>query len=479
MATTSHGIKDGQVKISKRVEKELHNTKVVVRRLPPDMTEKKLLEIFLDIPQYSYFYFAAGDSSLGDLASSRAYFSFIDEASIVPFRDEYDGLLFESVKGHKYHAVIEFSPYQGIPKRSKKKADSRLATIEQDADYQMFLETLDVKKDPPTMAELSAYVDSLSASKAPEVQKTPLIEYLTENHRRGGRTSKRSKPVGDLKRRSKDSSRATKESRYSTEDGTNDSGGSKEWGSGKTKKEPSEKCAMKSETNDSSHSTAFSSSAAASKWLGSSSDRSKEKERGSREGGRGWKEEGWEGGGWTERNGEGRREGRGERGRKGGRGGRKEVAEGWGVRSDGGRKDGGDREGGSGYREKRSKQSGEVEGKAKEYSIKNKDRPDQAIYSRGKSRRDYNHPSSNEGCTEVKKGAKEWEEGSHGTSNRSEGLKKREHVNGEKIRSRSGGWDEYGGRSGGKGWKHEGGGGGRRGRNRDAYHESTSSYHDK
>lgn len=468
--TTFHGVKDGQVKISKRVEKELHNTKVVVRRLPPDMTEEKLLEAFSDIPQYSYFYFAAGDSTLGDFSSSRAYFSFVDEASIIPFRDKYDGFLLESVKGHKFHSVIEFSPYQGIPKRSKKKVDSRLATIEQDADYQMFLESLSVKKEPPTMAELSSYVDSLAGSKIPEVQKTPLIEYLTENHRRGGRTSKRSKLAGDLKKkRSKESLRTVKESRFKGEDGAKDCGGSKEWGTEKSKKEPREKGVKKSEVNGSSHSTAFSSSVADEKWLGSGSDRSKEKERGSREGGRGWRE-GREGGGWPERNGEGRREGgRGERGRRGGRG-RKE-----GTEEGGGRREGG--EGGSGYRERRGRQSGE-EGKAKEDSLRNKDRPDRVIYSRGKSRRDYNHSTS----TEVRKGAKEWEEGSHGQSSRYEGLKKREHVNGEKSqpRGRSGVWDEYSGGTGGKGWKHEGvGGGSMRGRNRDVHHESASSYHAK
>lgn len=209
MATSSS---DGPIKISKRIEKELHQIKVVIRKLPPDLTEEKFLEVLSDIPPHSYFYFVAGDPSPGNFSFSRAYFAFIDEASIVPFRDEYDGLYLESENGLKYRAVVEFAPCQGIPKKMKRKPDTRIATIEQDPDYQAFLETCEVKIKPPTMAELSAYIDTIGTNKVPEVQKTPLIDFLLDTgHRRGGRSGKR---AGDSKKRHiKESSKPVKESR--------------------------------------------------------------------------------------------------------------------------------------------------------------------------------------------------------------------------------------------------------------------------
>lgn len=207
MATSNS---DGPIKISKRIEKELHQSKVVIRKLPPDLTEEKLLEKLSDVPAYSYFYFAAGDSTLGGPSFSRAYFAFTDEASILPFRDKYDGWYLESESGLKYRAVVEFAPYQGIPKRQKRKPDARVATIEEDSDFQAFLEAAETKMKPPSMAELSAYIDTIGTAKVSEVQKTPLIDYLLD--RKSGRSGKRQKSsVSDSKKRQ--SSKPVKDSR--------------------------------------------------------------------------------------------------------------------------------------------------------------------------------------------------------------------------------------------------------------------------
>lgn len=188
MATASS---DGPIKISKRIEKELHQSKVVMRKLPPDLTEDKLLEALPDLPPYSYFYFAAGDPTLGRLSFSRAYFAFTDESAILPFRDMYDGMYLEAENGSKYRAVVEFAPYQGIPKKQKRKPDTRIATVEQDTDYQAFVEASEVQAKPLSMAELSAYIDTIGMNKVPRVQKTPLIDYLMD--RRSGRSAKRLK----------------------------------------------------------------------------------------------------------------------------------------------------------------------------------------------------------------------------------------------------------------------------------------------
>jgi regulator of nonsense transcripts 3 len=44
--------------------------------------------------------------------------------------------------GNEYPAIVEFCPFQKIPKKKPKKPDSRKGTIEEDSDYKNFLENL-------------------------------------------------------------------------------------------------------------------------------------------------------------------------------------------------------------------------------------------------------------------------------------------------------------------------------------------------
>lgn len=201
-------------KTTKRVEKELHQTKVIVRRLPPDYTETKFLQQFGPLPQHNYFYFNPGDPSLGPLGFSRAYINFEDEDAVVPFRDHFDGLSLRSDKGQLCKAIVEFAPYQSIPKRTKRKPDARCGTIDQDADYKTFLESYNSKPEPLPSIELSSYVEELEATKVSEIQKTPLIEYLQKTHPGKSAKSRKNKAyvVETKKRKSGDSkSKSSKE----------------------------------------------------------------------------------------------------------------------------------------------------------------------------------------------------------------------------------------------------------------------------
>ena len=463
---------DGQAKVSKRVEKELHNTKVVVRRLPPDMTEDKLFELFTDIPEYNFFYLAAGDPTFGELATSRAYFSFMGESSIIPFRDKYDGLPIESDKGQKYRAVIEFAPCQSIPKRLKKKADSRLATIEQDQDYLGFAEIAHFKKEPPTMADIAAYVDTLAANKVQEVQMTPLLSYVMDNHRRGGRSSKRSKAAsGESKKKRSKESKTTKESRSKNEDGSKTgSGGTKEWG-GKSRKERAGK-KLDIDTAPSISPTSVEgkgASGSSEKITDKGKWREEGKGKGWKEGSRGWRDDGaWEGGSEPDRReGEGTREGKKEKlGSKGVR----RSGEGSGRDED----QGGDR---GMYKEKRSTKKSNDERKPKASGVRNKDRPDQAIYSaRGRSRGggEFNHAYSKDrdGSYEGRK-TKEKSESSHVQSGRSDEWRRRDQMNGENPKFYGYGEDYGGGEAKGRS------GGSRRGKRRDAAHSESTSGYDK
>ena len=167
-------------KISKRVERELQQSKVVVRRLPPDFTEEQFLEMFSPLPPNNYYYFTPGDPTLGPYGCARAYINFEDESLIIPFRDQFDGFILTTDKGHKYQAIVEFAPFQGIPKKMRRKQDARAGMIDQDADYQAFLKEYESKPEPLPSVELSTYVEEIKATKSPEVQITPLIQSLLE-----------------------------------------------------------------------------------------------------------------------------------------------------------------------------------------------------------------------------------------------------------------------------------------------------------
>ncbi len=172
-------------KISKRVEKELHQNKVIIRRLPPDITEERFRETINPFPDHTYFYLAPADHTLGPLGCSRAYIAFEKEEEIVFFRDQYDGMILESEKGGKYRAIVEFAPYQGIPK--KRKPDYRCGTIDKDSDFQSFLQSLDNGPEPRPSVNLETYLEELEASKIQDVQVTPLIEYLRDKRSGRGR----------------------------------------------------------------------------------------------------------------------------------------------------------------------------------------------------------------------------------------------------------------------------------------------------
>lgn len=50
---------------------------VVIRRLPPTMTESTFLEQVQPLPDYDHMYYVSADWSLSVSASCRAYFNFL------------------------------------------------------------------------------------------------------------------------------------------------------------------------------------------------------------------------------------------------------------------------------------------------------------------------------------------------------------------------------------------------------------------
>lgn len=119
----------------------------MIRRLPPSMTQEQFLEQVSPLPDYGYFYFAKADMSLGHLAFSRAYVDFVNQQDIFEFREKFDNYVFVDAKGLEYPAVVEFAPFQRVPKkRFGKKKDLKCGTIESDSYYINFLENLKTKE---------------------------------------------------------------------------------------------------------------------------------------------------------------------------------------------------------------------------------------------------------------------------------------------------------------------------------------------
>lgn len=115
---------------------------VVIRRLPPTMTEEEFAKQIDPIPDHDYFYFVPADWSLGVNATCRAYINFCNHDDIFIFRDKFDGYVFVDNKGSEYPAIVEFAPFQGLPKGKSRKKDLKSNTIETEPHFLAFLESL-------------------------------------------------------------------------------------------------------------------------------------------------------------------------------------------------------------------------------------------------------------------------------------------------------------------------------------------------
>lgn len=106
------------------------------------MTEEEFLKQIDPVPQHDYFYFVPADFSLGLNATCRAYINFCQQSDIYIFRDKFDGYVFVDSKGSEYAAIVEFAPFQGLPKVKSRKKDLKANTITTEAHYLTFLESL-------------------------------------------------------------------------------------------------------------------------------------------------------------------------------------------------------------------------------------------------------------------------------------------------------------------------------------------------
>ncbi|KXZ48188.1 hypothetical protein GPECTOR_30g284 [Gonium pectorale] len=175
-------------------------TKVVVRGLPPGMTEETFKTVLDSISRerYSWLSYYPGKFSLKRMVFSRAYVNFLTAEDVYDFKQRFDGHVFIGQKGHQYRCAVEYAPLQKVPALEEKPHPLE-GTIEKDADYMAFVEALESGRTPGvpvartgggTATDLPSAAAAAAATSAGagegKVVMSRLMEYLVAKYSEGG-----------------------------------------------------------------------------------------------------------------------------------------------------------------------------------------------------------------------------------------------------------------------------------------------------
>ncbi|VDK47153.1 unnamed protein product [Anisakis simplex] len=179
---------EGKVKVKRKAP-----IKVVLRRLPRDMTWKEL-QIQLDpIPETEFTQFVAVNAEDGlekclrkdsKFANPRAYFVFKNDEDIETFRDRFSGYVFIDSKGSEGVGLVELAPNPKVSRNKvddSKKRDRKCGTIDTDLEYKKFLDDRE-NASKITIVPIEERIKEveLKEKNAHEnaIQETPLTQYL-------------------------------------------------------------------------------------------------------------------------------------------------------------------------------------------------------------------------------------------------------------------------------------------------------------
>ncbi|XP_024635574.1 regulator of nonsense transcripts UPF3 isoform X1 [Medicago truncatula] len=166
-----------------KARSEKGRTKVVIRHLPPSLTESDLIQHIDNrfSSRYHWFVFRSGNTSYRNQKYARAYLDFNSPDDVFEFAEFFNGHVFVNEKGVQHKAVVEYAPSQRVPKLSTKK-DGREGTIYKDPDYLEFLKLISKPQEHLPSAEIQLErkeAEQAGASKeAPIV--TPLMAYIRQ-----------------------------------------------------------------------------------------------------------------------------------------------------------------------------------------------------------------------------------------------------------------------------------------------------------
>lgn len=164
--------------------------KVLVRLLPPEITEDELVASVseLHLQHTTWRSFQAGKRYKGEAKPSinaRCYFLFDSEENAEKFIKDYHGHQFVDGQGESFRAVACFAPYAKVP-RQKASKDARDGTIFEDATYKEFVENLSAPK------TFEAPPDPVATIQPATAKDTPLLNYMkTRAAERRARQEKR------------------------------------------------------------------------------------------------------------------------------------------------------------------------------------------------------------------------------------------------------------------------------------------------
>eukprot|EP00257_Ricinus_communis_P026062 XP_025013476.1 regulator of nonsense transcripts UPF3 [Ricinus communis] len=167
----------------KEKEEEERRMKVVIRHLPPSLSQSHLFSQFhhLLLLSFNWFCFRPPNSSHKNHRYSRAYIEFKSPADAGQFAHLFHGHLFVDDNGAQFKAIVEYAPSQRVPKPSPVK-DGREGTIYTDPDYLEFLKLIAKPVDNLPSASVQFQIEDAAqsgAAKEPPIT-TPLMEFVRQ-----------------------------------------------------------------------------------------------------------------------------------------------------------------------------------------------------------------------------------------------------------------------------------------------------------
>mmetsp|Transcript_22869 Transcript_22869/g.63499 ORF Transcript_22869/g.63499 Transcript_22869/m.63499 type:complete len:241 (-) Transcript_22869:1248-1970(-) len=165
-------------------------TKVVVRRLPPGLTEEAFLEALhgaVESSAYNWMRYVQGKQTMKKVVTSTAFINFRTPVDVFGFSSKFHGKVFTADNGAQIHCLVQYSPSQKVP-RPRPRKDPRENTLKKDQEYLSFLERL---KEPPKplpsaeaqlQMEEKASASAASAAAQGEIVVTPLMAFLKEKY---------------------------------------------------------------------------------------------------------------------------------------------------------------------------------------------------------------------------------------------------------------------------------------------------------
>ncbi|THF96302.1 hypothetical protein TEA_018200 [Camellia sinensis var. sinensis] len=157
----------------------LDRTKIVVRHLPPTMSQSALMEQ-IDARfagRYDWLSFRPGKNSQKHPSYARAYIDFKKPEDVIEFAEFFDGHVFVNEKGTQFKTIVEYAPLQRVPKQWSKK-DGREGSIFKDPEYLEFLEVLAKPVENLPSAEIQ--LERREAERAGAAKDAPIVTPLMD-----------------------------------------------------------------------------------------------------------------------------------------------------------------------------------------------------------------------------------------------------------------------------------------------------------